>query len=359
MGPSYPFVAAKVLGPNSSLINKPLLEKRRRTMYSSLSVPKRLALVPTFVVVAIQFLLLRSISSLNITNAYLHHTCFVSQGKYNPGSAYEKDLNDIIKSIPLTSNFSRGFKMMSLGKGPNFVSVTHQCRGDSYGPKCRSCFTNTASELRRRCPKKQRGNNMVRPMSSRDFCINTFEKIDYKNNFCMSNAKTFSVDNYSNMNWLIFINNLTTKAISEKNPSPLYAAGERRLGKDKLYRMVQCMQDISSTDCEECLGSNLLKFQKCLYYKRGARAVGRSCTFRYEFYPFIDTKADLNDIIKSIPLTSNFSRGFEMMSLGKGPNFVSVTHQCRGDSYGPKCRSCFTNTASELRRRCPKKTKGE
>ncbi|ESQ47680.1 hypothetical protein EUTSA_v10021965mg [Eutrema salsugineum] len=188
-----------------------------------------------------------------MTNAYLQHKCFVSQGKYKPGSEYEKDLIDIIDSLPLTSNFTRGFEMSSSGEGPNYVSVTHQCRGDSYVISA----------------------------------VNYFGKIDYDNNFCISNAKKFSVGHYSNVPWGIFIDNLTTIAISEKNPTELYAAGERKIGRDKVYGMVQCTQDLSSKGCLECVTSNSVNFQKCMFYKRGARVIGRSCNIRYEFYPFV------------------------------------------------------------------------
>ncbi|CAH2053066.1 unnamed protein product [Thlaspi arvense] len=113
-------------------------------MYSSSSLSK--GLVPILAVMNIQFLLIGSVSSLNTTNAYLHHTCFASQGKYKPGSEYEKGLKDIIKRT-LYSNFSGGLEMGTIGEGPSFVSVTQQCRGDSYGPKCRSCFSTTVSEV--------------------------------------------------------------------------------------------------------------------------------------------------------------------------------------------------------------------
>ncbi|XP_024014973.1 LOW QUALITY PROTEIN: putative cysteine-rich repeat secretory protein 17 [Eutrema salsugineum] len=257
-------------------------------MYSSSSVSKRHVMVPILAVVAIQFLLnIPSVFSLNMTNAYLQHKCFVSQGKYKPGSEYEKDLIDIIDSLPLTSNFTRGFEMSSSGEGPNYVSVTHQCRGDSYGAKCRSCYSTTISELRRRCPRYKGGIIWYDQCLLVISAVNYFGKIDYDNNFCISNAKKFSVGHYSNVPWGIFIDNLTTIAISEKNPTELYAAGERKIGRDKVYGMVQCTQDLSSKGCLECVTSNSVNFQKCMFYKRGARVIGRSCNIRYEFYPFV------------------------------------------------------------------------
>ncbi|XP_024014972.1 putative cysteine-rich repeat secretory protein 17 [Eutrema salsugineum] len=109
-------------------------------MYPSTFVLKRLVLVRILAVVAIQLFLIRRVSSLNMTNAYLNHKCMVTQGKYKPGSAYEKTLKSIINSIASTSNNIAGYDMASFEGPNNTVSAILQCRGDSYGPKCRDCF---------------------------------------------------------------------------------------------------------------------------------------------------------------------------------------------------------------------------
>ncbi|CAA7030249.1 unnamed protein product [Microthlaspi erraticum] len=219
-----------------------------------------------------------------------------SQGKYKPGSKYEKDLKDIIGSLSSTSNFTQGLEMMSFGKGPSFVSVTAQCRGDSYGPKCRECFNTAQAELRRRCPRDKGGIIWYDQCLLVFSAINSLGKVDNENNFCMSNAKNFSVDHYSNREWMTLITNLTTIAIDDKKPKDapkLYAAGERRFGRKTVYGMVQCMLDIESKVCQECITDEIVKFHDCLFYKQGARVLGRSCNIRYEFYPFIATKAGL------------------------------------------------------------------
>lgn len=115
-------------------------------MYMSPSVSKRLLLVPILAVVAIQLLFVRAASSVNITNTYLHHKCFVSQGKYKPGSQYEKNLKRIRNEISPES-FKRGYNSTHLGAGPDFIIMFLQCRGDTHGPKCRSCYANAQPEV--------------------------------------------------------------------------------------------------------------------------------------------------------------------------------------------------------------------
>ncbi|CAA7030246.1 unnamed protein product [Microthlaspi erraticum] len=106
-------------------------------MYSSYSRTNHLVLVH---ILAIELILIRSVSSLNLTNAYLHHKCLPSEGTYKAGSKYEKDLNIITRRLSAYS-FPDGFRHISYGDAPNSVSVIFQCRGDSYGSFCRSCFS--------------------------------------------------------------------------------------------------------------------------------------------------------------------------------------------------------------------------
>lgn len=95
-------------------------------------------------VVAIQLLIIPSVSSLNLTNAYLHHKCNNTEGKYSHGSAFEKYINLALRAID-SDNFLNGFGYIERGEDPNKVFVMYQCRGDSYGSKCQSCISAAVS----------------------------------------------------------------------------------------------------------------------------------------------------------------------------------------------------------------------
>lgn len=126
-------------------------------MYSSFSLSKHLVLVH---ILAIQLSLIRSVSSVNMTNTYLHHKCIVSQGKYQPGSTYERNLNELINSF-FKGNFRSGFRQMGLGKGFNSVTLMYQCRGDAYGHKCRSCYATALSTVTFKKKKKYMIDNFI------------------------------------------------------------------------------------------------------------------------------------------------------------------------------------------------------
>ncbi|KAJ4891529.1 putative cysteine-rich repeat secretory protein 17 [Raphanus sativus] len=110
-----------------------------------------------------QFFIIRSISSLNLTNEYLNHKCLFNQGKYNSGSEYEKNLNGIFHYIRTRPFENVGFSQSGNGTtAENFVTVLLQCRGDSYGSKsygskCRTCLDTAILGFRKKCPSIKGG----------------------------------------------------------------------------------------------------------------------------------------------------------------------------------------------------------
>ena len=64
-----------------------------------------------------------------------------------------------------------------------------------------------------------------------------------------------------------------------------YSAGEKKLGKNKLYAMVQCIG--LTLDCKSCLTLSIKKLFENGNIKQGARVLGSNCDVRYELYPFL------------------------------------------------------------------------
>ncbi|XP_023641853.1 putative cysteine-rich repeat secretory protein 36 isoform X2 [Capsella rubella] len=237
-----------------------------------------------FQILAIQ-IFVRYVSSLNLTNAYLHHKCLVDQGKYKPGSEYEENLNHLINHISSTQKFPDGFTHTSHGEAPNFITIVFQCRGDSYGSRCSSCYATAVAEV---ICQRYKGGIIWYDQCFLD--VSTIDTpptmIDYENTFSMHNQKTVNEDAESfNKKTRGFLYNLILEANKPKMGS--YAAGEMRLGTKKLYAMVQCALDIFQ--CKVCLEWSINELSKCCQSKQGARVLGTSCSIRYELYPFLRT----------------------------------------------------------------------
>ncbi|ESQ47671.1 hypothetical protein EUTSA_v10022331mg [Eutrema salsugineum] len=257
-------------------------------MYSSYFLSKRLVSIH---MLAIQLLLIRSVSSLNLTNAYLNHKCRVSEGKYQSGSKYEENLNYLIKTVSI--NLQNGFEHISYGEAPNTVAFIFQCRGDSYGSKCRSCYATAVAGLRRRCERNKGGiiwyDQCFLDVSTSD--QRAPRKIDYENRFSLHNPNNINGETkLFNKKTEDFLYNLipkATRSAGEGNEPIYYAAGEERLGTKKLYAMVQCAKDIAL--CKDCLELIIRELSKCCQGKQGGRVLSTTCNLRYELYPFIST----------------------------------------------------------------------
>ena len=83
---------------------------------------------------------------------------------------------------------------------------------------------------------------------------------------------------------------LLTQLANEAYVKPkLYATRESELGEsNKLYGLVQCTRDLSSSDCKKCLDGIIGEIRSCCDGKEGGRVVSGSCNFRYEIYPFVN-----------------------------------------------------------------------
>jgi hypothetical protein len=59
----------------------------------------------------------------------------------------------------------------------------------------------------------------------------------------------------------------------------------------KLYNLVQCTPDLSSTDCNSCLQAAINRLPICCYGKQGGRVLFPSCNVRYEWNPFYNIES--------------------------------------------------------------------
>ncbi|XP_018485940.2 cysteine-rich repeat secretory protein 34-like [Raphanus sativus] len=245
-----------------------------------------------FHILVMQFFIIHSVSSMNLTNEYLNHKC-LNQGKYNSGSAFEKNLNWIFHHITTNSYAATGSAEASIGHTttPDFVSVIFQCRGDSYGSKCRTCADTAIAGFRKKCPSNK---GVIIWYDQCLLYISTIKekgltKINYKNIFSMHNPNNVRGDaKLFAMRVVDFFSELTLQVdkISSNDYNHIfYAAGDKKLGKNKVYAMVQCT-DVT-LDCKNCLAWSITKLFKNNIIKQGARILGTNCDVRYELYPFL------------------------------------------------------------------------
>ncbi|CAH8356526.1 unnamed protein product [Eruca vesicaria subsp. sativa] len=236
--------------------------------------------------------LIHGVSSLNLTNDYLNHKCFLNQGIYNSRSKYKDNLNICLREVRTGSSTMGGYLNMNMGEAPDTANVLFQCRGDTRGSKCNSCGDAAVAGFRKRCPMNKGGIIWYNLCFLWVSAINETDgqfKTDYKNTFSMKNpnnvrgdAKLFAkrvVDFFSELTLKVYLR------LKWGHEVILYSAGEKKLGKNTLYAMVQCIG--STLDCESCLAWSINKLFKNGDIKQGGRVLGMNCNIRYELYPFL------------------------------------------------------------------------
>ncbi|CAN8320595.1 unnamed protein product [Cochlearia groenlandica] len=259
----------------------------------SYTIWRRLGLVFLFIVLAMQPM---PLLSLNTTNAYLHHICINNEGKsksMNFDNSIKRFLKKLIDFMP--AEYGYGFHADSNnGDGQDKIFGKLQCRGDILESKCNSCLLTASSSIIKKCPNN-RGRIIWYDNCLIDLSSNyTYAEIDYRHIFYLHNAKDVSSDtNLFNKNTRTFLNKLKERTINKENirftREYMYATAEENFGKEKMYGMMQCTQDLSIKNCSVCLDWVVAKLPQCCNNKQGGRVLTPSCNFRYELYPFVKT----------------------------------------------------------------------
>ncbi|KAL0770839.1 hypothetical protein Bca101_035990 [Brassica carinata] len=148
-----------------------------------------------------------------------------------------------------------------------------------------------SGEFRKRCPRNKGG------IIWYDQCFLWVSEIGESMSIKTNYKNIFSMYNPNNVRWgaklfakraMDFFSELTLKV--KKNTEAgsiiiLYAAGEKKLGKNTLYAMVQCVS--LTIDCKSCLAWSITKLFKNGDIREGGRVLGMNCDVRYEIYPFL------------------------------------------------------------------------
>ncbi|KAI3870166.1 hypothetical protein MKW92_040697, partial [Papaver armeniacum] len=219
------------------------------------------------------------------------HSCLGSN--YTTNSTFQKNLNILLPSISsaTTSIIRNGYYNATAGRNPDMVYGSLQCRGDiAASQDCQTCAEAAAKEIitEKRCPKSEQA------MIWYDVCMLRYSN-QYYFNLMQDNSVAYfwnpnNVTDPDKFNPILgdLMNGLVSKAIS--NGSSNFAAGDTSFNDfQRVYGLVQCTVDISSSDCNRCLIGAISELPKCCDGKQGGRVIRPSCNLRYEIYPFAES----------------------------------------------------------------------
>ncbi|PSR88129.1 Cysteine-rich repeat secretory protein like, partial [Actinidia chinensis var. chinensis] len=201
-----------------------------------------------------QLLSLSSLFSLCLTISILTHPSssavdsFVyggcSQQKCAPGTPYETNVNSLLTSLVNSAAFAtyNNFKISVPGSGPNDVVYgIFQCRGDVRNSDCRECVSRSVSQLGVLCVNTAGGALQL------EGCFVKYDNVSFlgvqdKSVVMKKCGPSIGYDSDS----------LTRR---DGVLDELAAGGQyfRVCGSGKLQGVAQCVQDLSVSECQDCL----------------------------------------------------------------------------------------------------------
>jgi hypothetical protein len=213
----------------------------------------------------------------------------LSERNYTRGGAFDANLHALLSSLPAAAAASSGFAKNSTGALRNQAFGLAQCRADIAVANVSACRVCLDAALR----------NVTGSCSSRKAALIIYDDclLRYSNTNFFGAADTSwwkYICNGHNAQPVVFMqgftevmNNLTWMAAY--GTPRMFAAGARELTPSvRLYGMAQCTRDLAGDDCMACLSdvANTATVTENCRRKEGGRFYHRSCSVRYEIYPF-------------------------------------------------------------------------
>jgi hypothetical protein len=207
-----------------------------------------------------------------------------------PNSTYQSNLNLLFSSLSSNATRESGFYNTTVGQNtPNIVYGLFLCRGDVTTDVCQDCVTTATKTIAQQfCPT---GKEAIIWYNE---CMLRYSNESFFSNMSDSPVKYFwndkNITEHERFNQLLgtIFNDLVTRVTSADQPgAKKFATKEANFSATiKLYSLVQCTPDISSSSCNTCLRARLANLPVCCGGKQGATVLTPSCNVRYEVYPF-------------------------------------------------------------------------
>ncbi|MCL7047975.1 hypothetical protein MKW94_012394 [Papaver nudicaule] len=223
---------------------------------------------------------------------YVYHFCLGSN--YTTNSTFQKNLNILLPSLSSanTSIIRNGYFNTTAGRNRDTVYGSLQCRGDTSSEDCQTCAETAAKEIitEERCPVSKQA------IIWYDVCMLRYSNQYFFN--VMQDTPGVYLWNLNNVTdpdkFNPILGDLMRGLVSKAtlNGSSNFATADTSFDDfRRVYGLVQCTVDISSSNCNRCLVGAIAELPNCCDGKQGGRVIRPSCNFRYEIYPFFTQPA--------------------------------------------------------------------
>ena len=217
---------------------------------------------------------------------YIYHLC-PNTTTYSRNSTYSSNIRTLLSSLSSNSrSSSTGFYSTAAGQSPDLVFGLFLCQGDLRPEVCGNCVVFAASDTLKQCPEEKVGliwydECMLRYADRNIFLESSFQ--NGTNGILMWNTQFVPLNQSDRFRDVVF--SLMNKCVNEAvNSSRKFAVSQSNFTSSRtLYGMVQCIPDLTSEDCFNCLQQTIRSLPTD---KLGGRLLMPSCNSRYEVYQF-------------------------------------------------------------------------
>ncbi|TVU19997.1 hypothetical protein EJB05_36183, partial [Eragrostis curvula] len=214
-----------------------------------------------------------------------------SNMNYTRGSAFQTNLDALLSSLPAAAAASSGFSENITGAAPDKAYGFAQCRADLNASDCRACLDASVHDIASMCTAGQKNAMLVY-----DACLlrhanaSFFGAVETSVVVYAWNPQNATQPAQFTSALGALMGNVTTKA-AYASPR-MFAVGSAAVTPFvNIYAMAQCTRDLAGDDCNRCLATAVAFIPTCCNEKQGGRIVYRSCSIRFEQYPFYNVSA--------------------------------------------------------------------
>ncbi|KAL6610414.1 hypothetical protein ACP70R_040383 [Stipagrostis hirtigluma subsp. patula] len=209
---------------------------------------------------------------------------------FTSGSAFGPNLDALLSSLPAAAAASAGFAENFTGAAPDQAYGLAQCRADVNASDCRACLDGSARDMAGKCPGKKSAMLVYDGCLLRYSNASFFGAADTSVVVYLTNTQNATQPAEFTPRLGALMNNLTAMA-AYKSPRMFAAGAVGFTPFQNIYGMAQCTRDLAAEDCNRCLAGAVESIPKCCDGKQGGQVICRSCSIRFEVYPFYNAQA--------------------------------------------------------------------
>lgn len=215
---------------------------------------------------------------------YLNHSCS-SKKTFTTNSAYQFNLQTLLSSLSSHATTTQFYNTTSGGGGHAAAETIYgsfMCRGDVTNDTCQDCIKTATQQIATVCPHSKEAliwyHECLVRYSNRCFFSTVDEQPSFK--FVDYNVTRNSTEGRYGF-WLL--SKTLSDAVGEAaNAGPAgtmkFATKNATLfGSQRVHTLVQCTADLSSEDCNKCLGDIMKDIPLCCLGRIGGMILYPSC----------------------------------------------------------------------------------